>query len=198
MKVKIYEVCEQIRGVSYKPSDVLDSLTGIPILRANNISDGTINYDNLVYIKKERISSKQILKKGDILICTSSGSKNLVGKAGLIEKDVLISSFGAFCRVLRAHDISSEYLFHYFCSNAYKNRISSLSEGANINNIRNEHINVLEIPIYPLEEEKKLLKVLNVTKSLILRRKQQLTKLNELAKSRFCAEFETLEMEIAA
>ena len=189
MKVKISEVCEQIRGVSYKPSDVLDSLTGIPILRANNISDGTINYDNLVYIKKERISSKQILKKGDILICTSSGSKNLVGKAGLIEKDVLISSFGAFCRVLRAHDISSEYLFHYFCSNAYKNRISSLSEGANINNIRNEHINVLEIPIYPLEEEKKLLKVLNVTKSLILRRKQQLTKLNELAKSRFIEMF---------
>ena len=189
MKVKISEVCEQIRGVSYKPSDVLDSLTGIPILRANNISDGTINYDNLVYIKKERISSKQILKKGDILICTSSGSKNLVGKAGLIEKDVLISSFGAFCRVLRAHDISSEYLFHYFCSNAYKNRISSLSEGANINNIRNEHINVLEIPIYPLEEEKKLLKVLNVTKSLILRRKQQLTKLNELAKSRFLEMF---------
>ena len=187
MKVKISEVCEQIRGVSYKPSDVLDSLTGIPILRANNISDGTINYDNLVYIKKERISSKQILKKGDILICTSSGSKNLVGKAGLIEKDVLISSFGAFCRVLRAHDISSEYLFHYFCSNAYKNRISSLSEGANINNIRNEHINVLEIPIYPLEEEKKLLKVLNVT--LILRRKQQLTKLNELAKSRFIEMF---------
>lgn len=189
MKVKISEVCEQIRGVSYKPSDVLDSLTGIPILRANNISDGTINYDNLVYIKKERISSKQILKKGDILICTSSGSKNLVGKAGLIEKDVLISSFGAFCRVLRAHDISSEYLFHYFCSNAYKNRISSLSEGANINNIRNEHINVLEIPIYPLEEEKKLLKVLNLTKSLILRRKQQLTKLNELAKSRFLEMF---------
>ena len=189
MKVKISEVCEQIRGVSYKPSDVLDSLTGIPILRANNISDGTINYDNLVYIKKERISSKQILKKGDILICTSSGSKNLVGKAGLIEKDVLISSFGAFCRVLRAHGISSEYLFHYFCSNAYKNRISSLSEGANINNIRNEHINVLEIPIYPLEEEKKLLKVLNVTKSLILRRKQQLTKLNELAKSRFIEMF---------
>lgn len=189
MKVKISEVCEQIRGVSYKPSDVLDSLTGIPILRANNISDGTINYDNLVYIKKERISSKQILKKGDILICTSSGSKNLVGKAGLIEKDILISSFGAFCRVLRAHDISSEYLFHYFCSNAYKNRISSLSEGANINNIKNEHINVLEIPIYPLEEEKKLLKVLNVIKSLILKRKQQLTKLNELAKSRFIEMF---------
>lgn len=59
MKVKISEVCEQIRGVSYKPSDVLDSLTGIPILRANNISDGTINYDNLVYLKKsEYLQSK--------------------------------------------------------------------------------------------------------------------------------------------
>ena len=188
-RVKISEICEQIRGVSYKPTDVVDSLSGIPILRANNISDDVINYNNLVYIKKERISPKQILKKGDILICTSSGSKNLVGKAGLITKGNFISSFGAFCKVLRAYNTSSEYLFHYFCSDAYRDRISALSAGANINNIKNEHIDTLEIPIYPLDKERNLLKVLNKTKVLISKRKQQLSKLDELAKSRFIEMF---------
>lgn len=189
IRVKISEICEQIRGVSYKPTDVVDSLSGIPILRANNISDDVINYNNLVYIKKERISPKQILKKGDILICTSSGSKNLVGKAGLITKGNFISSFGAFCKVLRAYNTSSEYLFHYFCSDAYRDRISALSAGANINNIKNEHIDTLEIPIYPLDKERNLLKVLNKTKVLISKRKQQLSKLDELAKSRFIEMF---------
>ena len=188
-RVKISEICEQIRGVSYKPTDVVDSLSGIPILRANNISDDVINYNNLVYIKKERISPKQILKKGDILICTSSGSKNLVGKAGLITKSNFISSFGAFCKVLRAYNTSSEYLFHYFCSDAYRDRISALSAGANINNIKNEHIDTLEIPIYPLDKERNLLKLLNKTKVLISKRKQQLSKLDELAKSRFIEMF---------
>ena len=74
MIVRISEVCEQIRGVSYKPTDMTNSLTGIPILRSNNISGDVINYNDLVYIKKERVSPNQFLRKGDILISTSSGS----------------------------------------------------------------------------------------------------------------------------
>ena len=197
MIVRISEVCEQIRGVSYKPTDMTNSLTGIPILRSNNISGDVINYNDLVYIKKERISPNQFLRKGDILICTSSGSKNLVGKAGLIERN-LTSSFGAFCKVLRAYNISSEYLFHYFCSDAYRNKISTLSAGVNINNIRNEHIDTLEIPIHTPAEERKIIKILSETKFLILKRREQLVKLEELAKSRFIAELVISEMEVAA
>lgn len=53
---KIKKYITQIRGVSYKPSDSSDFQKDgyIPILRANNIRDGKINFDKLVYVKKKK------------------------------------------------------------------------------------------------------------------------------------------------
>jgi type I restriction enzyme S subunit len=82
-KVKLGEVCEQINGVSYKPSDVSENLLEhyIPVLRAHNIQDDGLNADKLVYVREEIVNPRQIIKTDDIIICASSGSKNLVGKA---------------------------------------------------------------------------------------------------------------------
>jgi len=70
-KKRISEYSEQIRGVSYKPEDIHDDLNdnSITLLRANNIADGNINFDNVVYVDKSKVSKKQLLKKGDVLIC---------------------------------------------------------------------------------------------------------------------------------
>lgn len=102
MRVKIKDIAKQIRGVSYKPIDVMDSLTksSITLLRANNISDGFINFEEVAFINKQRVKENQLLRKGDILICTSSGSKALVGKAAYVDKDMSMT-FGAFCKVVR-------------------------------------------------------------------------------------------------
>ena len=40
----------QIRGVSYKPTDVVDAENGTPIIRANNIQDDGMIYDDLVFV----------------------------------------------------------------------------------------------------------------------------------------------------
>ena len=93
----------QIRGVSYKPTDLRTSqdIDAIPILRANNITNEGIDYTDLVYVSEKCVKAEQLLKSGDILICASSGSKNLVGKASQITSN-LKCSFGAFCKVIRA------------------------------------------------------------------------------------------------
>lgn len=59
-KVKVSEIAIQIRGVSYKPSDVSEIKTEnhLPILRANNIGKYGISFDDLVYVKKKCISEK--------------------------------------------------------------------------------------------------------------------------------------------
>ena len=59
--MKIKDLTEQIRGVSYKPSDVVTSDVGLPILRANNIKGNSLSFDDLVFVKPERVSKKQIL-----------------------------------------------------------------------------------------------------------------------------------------
>lgn len=74
---------EVIRGVSYKPTDVRDAKDkdSSVILRSNNIFNGLINYDDIVFVDSTRVSEAQELSKGDIVMCGSNGSKNLVGKA---------------------------------------------------------------------------------------------------------------------
>lgn len=177
---------EQIRGVSYKPEDVCAStdVDAVAILRANNIQDDGLIFDDLVYVKKDKVSAKQYIQKGDIVVCASSGSKNLVGKAAIVNEDMEIS-FGAFCKVIRPKKLMPSYIGHYFQSPKYRNKISELAGGANINNIRNEHIDDLDIVVPNTDEQERISIELNKVGGLISLRKQQLSKLDELVKSRF-------------
>lgn len=188
--VRLGDIVEQIRGVSYKPDDISDILddNSVILLRANNIQDGKIVLDDVVYVSKKKVNEKQYLKQGDILVCTSSGSKDLVGKAAYIDED-LPMVFGAFCKVIRPSVECSEYIGHFFQSPYYRNYISSVSAGANINNLRNEHISELNIQIPSLEEQRKIAAVLDKVTDLIAKRRQQLEKLDLLVKARFVEMF---------
>lgn len=158
----------QVRGVSYKPEDssLVQKNDYIPILRANNIKNGKINYDELVYVKKSKIKESQILKKGDILICTSSGSKELVGKSAMFQDDILCS-FGAFCKVIRANNINNLYLNNYFQSPKYKKDIKKSSTGANINNLKDSDFDNLTINLVSENEQKDVSNELNKIIELI-------------------------------
>ncbi len=188
--VRLGDVCEQIRGVSYKPADLHNELddNSVILLRANNIFGDALNYDELVYVDNKKVSDSQYLKKGDILICASSGSKNLVGKAACLEEDRKLT-FGAFCKVLRTDSVNHGFFKHYFFSPSYRSTISSLSAGANINNIRAEDLDNLLIPLPPLEEQKQIAEQLDKCTALIAKHKQMLEKFDILIKSRFIEMF---------
>ena len=190
MMARLGGVIEQIRGVSYRPSDLHENLSdeSVILLRANNIQNGEIVLDDVVYVSKSKVSEDQYLRRGDILVCTSSGSKELVGKAAFIDED-LPMVFGAFCKVVRPKIECCEYMGHFFQSPYYRNHISAVSAGANINNLRNEHIADLHIPLPPLDKQRKIAAVLDKVCDLIAKRRQQLDKLDEMVKARFVEMF---------
>jgi type I restriction enzyme S subunit len=184
---KISDVAKQIRGVSYTPSDVSDALSHghLAILRANNITEYGIKLEEFVYVDKKCVSEKQLLKVGDILIAASSGSKNIVGRAIFIDESIN-ASFGAFCKVVRPNEkVDANYLGHYFKSPGYRRTISHLSAGANINNIRNEDIDNLEIPLPPLHTQKRIAEILDKADALRKKDKQLLQYYDDLAQSLF-------------
>lgn len=185
-KVAVSNIAKQIRGVSYKPVDLHNDLNkdSVILLRANNISDGKINFDDVVYVDKKKVSSEQYLQKGDILICASSGSKNLVGKAASVSFDIKCT-FGAFCKVIRPISKYANYLGMYFQSDIYRRIISNVAIGANINNIRNEHIDSLELSIYSDDKNNEIVSLLDTLQSIITHRRTQLEKLDLLVKARF-------------
>jgi len=189
--VRLGDYIEQIRGVSYKPEDSSDNEieNHVAILRAHNIQDAGLNFEKVIFVNTKNIRHFQMLRKGDIVVCASSGSKELVGKAAQVTTDMTVS-FGAFCKVIRPKSIIvSIYLKHFFRSSAYRFIISELSAGANINNLRNEHIDELKILLPPFPTQQKIADILDRANALIEKRKAQLEKLDLLVKSQFVEMF---------
>lgn len=152
--IKISDVGYLIRGVNYNKEESTSFAKegNIPILRANNIN-GELNFTELVYVPKKYINEEQIIQAGDILIAMSSGSKHLVGKSAKA-KPTFSCSFGAFCAIFRVFaSFSKSYIAYYFQSPYYKNKISRISKGTNINNLKKEHILGLNIPVPPYLEQ---------------------------------------------
>ena len=153
----VKEVAEFIRGVSYKKSESSKTRKedSAPILRANNINR-QLNYADLVYVPQERIKDEQFVKAFDIVIAMSSGSKNLVGKAAQSHQDYH-GGFGTFCGLLRVSpQLDRKFIGLFFQSPGYRNKISRLSSGMNINNLRGEHIESMSVPIPPLPEQHRI------------------------------------------
>lgn len=189
-QVLMSQLAVQVRGVSYKPDDLHSELNkdSIMLLRANNIDNGKINFDDVIYVDRSKVSDNQLLRNGDILICASSGSKNLVGKAAQVDFDGEVT-FGAFCKVVRPTTIEANYLGMYFQSPTYRSIISALARGANINNIKNENIDTLLVNVPAKNERTELVKILKKVQAVIHFRLQQLQKLDELVKARFVEMF---------
>lgn len=181
----------QVRGVSYKPGDLFDgpSPDAITVLRANNITDsGEITLDDVVWVAKERVKEQQLIKAGDILVCASSGSKNLVGKAAQAEKDLDVA-FEAFCKVVRPMNANKKYIGYFFQSPIYRRSISYASAGVNINNIRSEDLDALAIDLPDADEQAMRVKKLEKLARSIALRKKQLDKIDLLIKSQFIEMF---------
>lgn len=192
--VKVGQISKQVRGVSYSSGDAIDKPKSgyIALLRANNIDERGLNFDDLQYVPETKVSNSQILTKNDILIAASSGSLNIVGKAGKFDNENECT-FGAFCKVIRpTDDVDPNYFANYFQTKTYRKTISSLAAGANINNLRNEHIDNLQIPLPPLAEQKRIAAILDKADEIRRKREQTIAKLDQLAQSIFVDMFGNL------
>lgn len=183
----VSELSEQIRGVTFAKSDaVAEPADGfLPVLRAGNITDNGVDFEDLLFVPADRINDRQMLRANDVLIAASSGSLSVVGKAARMHKD-FGGGFGAFCKVLRPNQsVDPGYFSHYFQTGAYRHKISSLAAGANINNLRGADLDGLRIPLPPLPEQRRIAEILDRADALRAKRRQAITKLDSLTQSIF-------------
>jgi type I restriction enzyme S subunit len=154
--VKLSDVAELIRGVTYKKEQARETPGQgyLPILRANNIQDSTLNVESeLVYVPEDNVSGAQRLRAGDIVVATSSGSKHLVGKSAIVLRS-WSGSFGAFCAAIRPKSsIDARYLAAYLQSPSYWKVIREKALGVNINNLRRGDLEELDVPLPSLEAQ---------------------------------------------
>jgi len=92
------------------------------------------------------------------LICVRNGSRQLIGKNAIINKDSEGLTFGAFMSVYRTKFY--KYIFHAFQSNGIKRQIHE-NIGATINQITNNNLNSFQISLPPLPEQKAIAQILS-------------------------------------
>jgi type I restriction enzyme S subunit len=80
-----------------------------------------------------------------------------LGKVAIVESD-LGMAFGGFMGALRVNPskITPKYLFTFLVSDEFKKHIESLSDGANINNLKFSQIENLQIPLPPIATQQKI------------------------------------------
>lgn len=143
MSIKYTGIFEN--GLTYSPADTAKE--GTLVLRSSNIQDFHLSFKDNVFVKK--VSSKLLVRKGDIIICSRNGSASLVGKCALVESDIE-ASFGAFMMRYRPV-INPKYAYYLFQGSIgyYKGLFSTTT----INQLTKSVLNDIKVAIPNLEEQ---------------------------------------------
>jgi len=135
----INDFCSSYRGVSYDKSDLLDGPeNGVLVLRGNNIDGNTLVYDdNVAYVPPSFVESEQKIKKHDIIMTMSSGSKEHVGKCTMFQADSE-HTYGAFMTKFTPNPECPFFAYRSMLSDFFKAKIKYICGGTGINNLTNQ------------------------------------------------------------
>ena len=161
---RLGELVRGFRGVSYKPDDLRTTVDeySVVLLRSNNIQGSYLNFEDIQIVPTSIVSEQQVLNKGDIAVCMSNGSRQLVGKSGVYDGSYPTTlTVGAFCSIFRCFcEDDVGYVRYLFQSLEYQHSIDILLAGSAINNLKNSDIESILLPIAPKEKRAKIAEIL--------------------------------------
>ena len=146
---RLKHVGRAIIGLTFDPADTVTDGSGILVLRASNVRNQKIALDNNLFVL---MNIPEIIRTrvGDILICSRSGSRGLIGKNALIDHASAGLTFGAFMTVFRSPH--NEFLFYMFNSPIFDYQAGSFSTST-ISQLTVETLNGMEVPLPPPSEQ---------------------------------------------
>ncbi|EAJ3623525.1 restriction endonuclease subunit S [Campylobacter coli] len=163
--------------------------SGYVHLRTHNIStDGNLNFDTLIKIKREFIKEKQsFIEKNDILF-NNTNSTELVGKTALVTQNYNYAFSNHLTKIKLKNQYNSKLVVFYFVlllKNKYFEKICHQWIGQSGINI--DKLKKIQIPLPPLKEQEQIASHLDELSSHVKNLKQnyqaQIKDLQELKKS---------------
>ncbi len=187
--VELGEVAEFVRGINFKPDDVVPVGTpgSVACMRTKNVQSELDCSD--VWGVDERFVRRddQFLETGDILV-SSANSWNLVGKCCWIPELPWRATFGGFVSVLRPHRTKTEprFLYRWFSSDRIQTTLRSFGQQTtNISNLNTDRCLRLPLPLPPMSEQRRIAEVLDRAETLRAKRRAVLAQLDTLTQSIF-------------
>ncbi len=159
--------------------------------------DGNLNWvtpaeltdeSDVIYESQRKITPQAVIDSslkpfpaGTVLL----SSRAPIGKVAITGTEMFCNQ--GFKNLICSDKIYNRYLYHFLKDKtAYLN---SLGRGATFKEISKSIVENIEIPLPPLDEQRKIAAVLDKVSDLIAKRRQQLNKLDEMVKCRFIEMF---------
>lgn len=174
-------------------NECVENEAGTKVLRTTNFtSDGMINFDNVVLrrINQSKVEKKR-LRYGDIILEKSGGTeKTPVGRVVFCGKSIEDDTYlcNNFTQAMRVNQEVGcpRYVFYFMWYLHHSGKTDLLqNKTTGIRNLQVKSYLNEEIPLPPLEEQRRIAALLDKVSDLIAKRQAQLDKLDLLVKARF-------------
>jgi type I restriction enzyme S subunit len=133
-----------------------DSSKNTAILRIPNVSTGKLTTDDLKFTNLTKDEKEQYsLRKHDVLMIRSNGSRSLVGSAVHFDEEASNYGYAGYLMRLRfPAEIWSPFIVATLASRALRDQIEGpLRTTVGINNVNSTEVSNLKIPLPPLAEQ---------------------------------------------
>ncbi|WP_222101917.1 restriction endonuclease subunit S [Methylomonas koyamae] len=186
-KEELSRLCKISNGFAFKSDDYVGF--GYRVMRITNVQKGAV-LDNDPKFVSDEIADRANnfkLKAGDILISLTGN----VGRVGRIQPEHLPAVLNQRVGLIRpvSDEINDQYLFQYLNSNKFEREAIQNSNGVAQLNLSSKWIEQYELPLPPIDDQKRIAHLLGKVEGLIAQRKQHLQHLDDLLKSVFLEMF---------
>lgn len=137
------------------------------LITGTDFKNGKIDFNSCVFVSKERyeMDPNIIVGKGDILITKDGTLGKVAFMAEEPNKPTTLNS-GVFRIHTTDPQVSSRYLFHYFTSKYFTDFVNSVKTGSTIPHLTQQGLVSLNIPIPSLEEQNRVVSILDKFEAL--------------------------------
>lgn len=184
--VQLGTYVQVIGGYAFPSDSYTDK--GVPVIRISDIQGGLVSAKKAAKIPKEMAGKgwDYQIELGDILIAMSGAT---TGKIGLVADDfngpfLQNQRVGNF-RILDSNKVDKIYLRHFLTSPNYQLQLINLMAGAAQPNISSKQLESIEIPLPPLDEQRRIAAILDKADSIRRKRQESIRLTEEFLRSTF-------------
>ena len=188
---RVKDIVKFVRGFSYKSIFISDQ--GIPMYNLKSIKKDFVLDYSFKFIKSDVvIQEKHMCKDGDLLMAIT----DLTPTSEIIGRTVIAKERGIFSMDLAKLEIDTsnvfnKYLHYVFNSREFLNEAKMFSVGNNVKHLDLDCVLLIQIPLPPIEEQRKIIEQIDSYQNMIESQKDAIkfsenkikNRLNDLWKS---------------
>lgn len=168
-------VKEFIRGISVPPKQVSDKRVegSSPYVHVSDLNDGIITGFKLKYVHPGFLRTNEaILRNGDVLLSITG----TVGKVALVTREFEEAIAGPNLIVLRVDETvaNPDYLCSALATEVVQDQFASLATGSAIRYARVSDLKNVIVPIPPVDEQERRLKIINTLREDLRKKRVEL------------------------